>query len=82
MRAEECIHHISSTFNNYSCMPSFTHHRLDLETLQNWDLELGGREVLLKEDGIERPSVDLSRCVTHLVVWKRSGGTFNKIEES
>lgn len=62
-------------------MTRITHHRLDLETLQNWDLELGGREVLLKEDGIERPSVDLSCCVAHLVVRIISGGSFNKIEE-
>lgn len=62
-------------------MARVTHHRLDLETLQDWDLELGGRDVLLKEDGIERPSVDLSCCVAHLGVRIRSGGSFNKIEE-
>lgn len=63
-------------------MIGFTHHRLDLETLQDWDLELRSRKILLKEDGIERPSVDLICCVAHLVVRVQNGGSFNKTEKS
>lgn len=71
---------ISNLPRNYM-YTKHTDHRLDLEALQNRHLELGGREILLKEDGVERASVDLTGCVTHLVVRVRNDGSLNDSEE-